>query len=365
MREHREHLVDTLNALDELPLSALILVYVHQGMFNSVAFDREAAQAVSELTEHSLPKIQECFSDLRGSFLKVSGTNWTFAHPTIADALTDILRQKPFMMAALLRGATIDTILSSFACEGSAPVRDALTIPASLDDTLVDRLVLTPDEMQRNRSLFTFLSRRANDRVFEKVIRRSPEILERRTWATTPVWLDTKLETHGRAHAMRLLPEELRDASANELERAAADDLDLSFFDDELMLALIPPERLVRLGIALRVSRLPEMESRIETIADKADLSEDIESLFEKPSDFLKRLEQMDLDDEGANLVASARNDIRIATSMLEERKEERDRESEDDTDWTMISSTQSEKPVQPEAAPDRAVRSVFDDVDK
>jgi hypothetical protein len=244
-------------------------------------------------------------------------------------------------------------------------VRDALTIPASLDDTLVDRLVSTPDEMQQNRSLFTFLSRRASARVFEKVVRRSPEILERRTWAVTPVWLDTKLETHGRALAMRLLPEELRDASADELERAAADELDLSFFDDELLLALIPPERLVRLGIALRASRLPEMVSRIETIIDEADLSEDVESLFEKPSDFLKRLEQMDLDDEGTSLIAGARNDIRIATSMLEERKEARDRESEDDTDWTMISTTQSEKPAQLEAAPNAAVRSVFDDVDK
>ena len=365
MREPREHLVDTLNALDELLLAALILVYVHQGVFNSVAFDQEAAKAVSELTEHSLPKIQECFSDLRGSFLKVSGTSWTFAHPTIADALTDILRQKPFMMAALLRGATIDTILGSFACEGAAPVRDALTIPASLDETLVERLVTTPDEMQRNRSLFTFLSRRANDRVFERVVQRNPDILARRTWAITPVWLDTKLETHGRAHAMRLLSDELRDASAAELERAAADELDLSFFDDEPMLALIPPERLVRLGIALRAAKLPEMVSRIETITDEADLSEDVESLFEKPSEFLKRLEQMDLDDEGTRLVTGARNDIRIASRIIEERKEARDRETEDDTDWTMISTTQSEKSAQPDAVPNAAARSIFEDVDK
>lgn len=365
MREPREHLVDTLNALDELLLAALILVYVHQGVFNSVAFDQEAAKAVSELTEHSLPKIQECFSDLRGSFLKVSGTSWTFAHPTIADALTDILRQKPFMMAALLRGATIDTILGSFACEGAAPVRDALTIPASLDETLVERLVTTPDEMQRNRSLFTFLSRRANDRVFEKVVQRNPDILARRTWAITPVWLDTKLETHGRAHAMRLLSDELRDASAAELERAAADELDLSFFDDEPMLALIPPERLVRLGIALRAAKLPEMVSRIETITDEADLSEDVESLFEKPSEFLKRLEQMDLDDEGTRLVTGARNDIRIASRIIEERKEARDRETEDDTDWTMISTTQSEKSAQPDSVPNAAARSIFEDVDK
>lgn len=365
MREPREHLVDTLNALDELLLSALILVYVHQGVFNTAAFNREAAQAVCELTEHSLPKIQECFADLRGSFLKVSGTSWTFAHPTVADALTDILREKPFMMAALLRGATVDTILGSFACEGAAPVRDALTIPSNLDETLVERLVATPDEIQRNRSLFTFLSRRANDNVFERLVRRSPEVLERQTWATTPIWLDPKLETHGRAHALRLLSEELRENSAAELERTALVEFDLSFFDDETMLALIPPERLVRLGVALRVRALTEMQSRIETITDDADLDEDLQELFEKPSDVLRRLEQMDLDETGTKLIAQARNDIRISISILEERKEERDRESEDDTDWTTISTTQLEKPSPSQTVTDAKARSIFEDVDQ
>lgn len=365
MREPREHLVDTLNALEEILLAALVLVYVHQGAFDTVALDQEAARAVSDLTGHSLPKLQDCFADLRGSFLKVSGTTWTFAHPTIADALTDILREKPFMMAALLRGATLDTILGSFACEGAAPVRDALTIPASLDETLVERLIATPDEIQRNRSLFTFLSRRANDNVFERTVRRSPEVLERKTWLTTPIWLDPKLESHGRALAIRLLPDDLRESSATILERAALDELDLSFFDDEAMLALIPPERLVELGVALRVRGLPGMQARIETITDEADLDEDLEELFEKPLDVLRRLEQMDLDEAGTLLVAQARNDIRISLQILEERKEERDRESEDDTDWTTISTTLSEKPSPPPTEIDAKARSIFDDVDQ
>lgn len=154
MEEPTEHLTDTVNALDDQLQAALILVYVHQAGFDPSDHDASAAQAVAELTGYTLTKIQDCFAELKGSFLKLSGSKWTFAHPTISDALTEILRQKPHMMAALIRGATIDTILSSFTCEGSPLIRDALVIQTTLDDALVARLGRTPDELHRNWMLF-------------------------------------------------------------------------------------------------------------------------------------------------------------------------------------------------------------------
>jgi len=174
MKEPREHLIDTVNALDDQLQAALILVYVHQAGFDPNDYDPSAAQAVAELTGFTLTKIQDCFAELAGSFLKLSGSKWTFAHPTISDALTEILRQKPHMMAALIRGATIDTILSSFICENSPHVRDALVIPATLDDALVSRLGRTPDEWHRNWLLFHFLSYRASEAVLTKAIQQFP-----------------------------------------------------------------------------------------------------------------------------------------------------------------------------------------------
>ena len=154
--EPTEHLIDTINALDDPLQAALILVYVHQAGFDQNDHDPLAAQAVAELTGFSLIRIQDCFVELKGSFLKLSGVKWTFAHPTISDALTEILRQKPHMIAALIRGATIDTILSSFTCESSPLIRDALVIPNTLDDAVVSSLSRTPDERHRNWMLFHF-----------------------------------------------------------------------------------------------------------------------------------------------------------------------------------------------------------------
>lgn len=111
-----------------------------------------------------------------------------------------------------------------------------MTIPASLNDTLVERLARTPDEAERTWSLFIFLAYRASDAVFEKLIRLDPDILERKTWATTVIANSPKMVTHARAHCARLLDDNSRERAAVALESAAADEFDLSFFDNSAML---------------------------------------------------------------------------------------------------------------------------------
>lgn len=362
MKEPREHLIDTVNALDDQLQAALILVYVHQAGFDPNDYDPSAAQAVAELTGYPLTKIQDCFAELAGSFLKLSGSKWTFAHPTISDALTEILRQKPHMMAALIRGATIDTILNSFVCEGSPHIRDALVVPTALDDALVNRLGRTPDEMQRNWLLFHFLSYRASEAVFISTIQQFPDLLYRLCWRTELVDNDPKISAHARAYRLGLLQDDLRLEAADRLVSAALADLDLSFFDEEDMLALIPPLRLVGLGLELRTTILPSLEDRIDEIAADADLDDEPESHFEKLLGMLNRVETIGVDTDTADLVDDARNQVKRSVKALEERKRERDEESQDDTDWTHIVTQKKEE------APSSAAttnRSVFDDVDK
>lgn len=363
MEEPREHLIDTVNALDNHLQAALILVYVHQAGFDPNDHDPSAAQAVAELTGFTVARIQDCFAELKGSFLKLAGSKWTFAHPTISDALTEILRQKPHMMAALIRGATIDTILSSFTCEGALLIRDVLVIPAALDDALVGRLGRTPDERHRNWMLLHFLSYRASDAVFAKVVRASPDLLRRSCWHTELAGNDPRVATYARAHRLGLLPEDLRSEVADDLEAAALTHLDASFFGDEDMLALIPPLRLVGMGVGLRTSVLPSLEERIDEIAADADLDEEPDSHFKKLLGVLDHVEAMGVDDGAVALIDNARDQVKRSVKTLEERKRERDEEADDSTDWThIVTQKKEETPAPPPAA---TKRSVFDDVDR
>jgi hypothetical protein len=369
MQEPREHLIDTINALDEVLQAALLLVYVHQGSFDTNAIDGAAADAVTNLTGVALPRILESFAELKGSFLRGPAPDgevvWSFAHPTIADALTEILREKPHMMAALLRGATIDTILSSFACEGALSIRDALTIPATLNDTLVRRLLHTPAEYARNWSLFSFLAWRASDQVFESVVRAAPEILERTTWGAHVIDNNPKVTVHARANRLHLLGASLREETASELEDAANLSFDLSFFNTKETLELIPAARLVALGMNIRIRSLPSLAERISELAGNADLDEEPDSHFELLSSALDTLQEIAPDDEATDLIKAARRKIAVEVKKLVERKDERDAEKEDEADWTQI-STVSKKDEDPIVQPaERETRSIFDDVDQ
>lgn len=363
MEEPTEHLVDTVNALDYQLQAALILVYVHQAGFDPSDHDPLAAQAVAELTGYSITKIQDGFAELKGSFLKLSGPRWTFAHPTISDALTEVMRQKPHMMAALIRGAPIDTILGSFTCEGSPLIRDTLVIPTALDDALVARLGRTPDELQQNRMLFHFLSYRASEVVFSKVVELYPELLQRSSWQTYPVANDPELATYGRANRLGLLRDDLRLQAADRLESAVQNELDVSFLDDEDMLGLLSPLLLVSMGMGLRTTVLPSLEDRIDEITENADLDDEPDSHFERMRDLLDRVEAIGVDADAADLIDETRARLRHSVEAIEERKRERDEEDGNDTDWTHIVTQKKEKArVSPAPA---ATRSRFDDIDK
>lgn len=362
MKEPREHLIDTINALDDHLHAALVLIYVHQGGFETADGGSSAALAVSELTGFSLTKLQDCFLELKGSFLQLSGMRWTFSHPTISDALTEILRQKPHMMAALIRGATIGTILGSVTCEGSVVIRNALVVPTLLDDALVERLGHTPNELQLNWQLYNFLAHRASDAVFLKTVLQYPELVERFCWQTDVIGDSPQLACRARAHRLGLLPDDLREDGALRLEAAVLNDLDVSFFDDDEMLQLLPPVRLINLGLALRAKVLPALSEKIDDITADADVDEDPEGHFTKLINVLDYVADSGVaDGEAVTLIDQAREQVRRSVEILEERKRERDND-DDAIDWSQFVSQKKEQVASP---PDVSTRSVFDDVDR
>jgi hypothetical protein len=369
MREPKEHLIDTINALDDPLRAALILVYVHQGAMPHNTIDASALSVVSELTSVPAPRIRDSLAELKGSFLRTAVVNgaelWSFAHPTIADALTSILRERPHFIAALLRGASIEAILGSFVCEGMRSIQDAPTIPATLDDVLVARLSRIPDETSTNWTMFRFLADRASDKVFERVVMADDEILRRESWDSYRVSQDPKILAHARARLLGRLDEYDQDRTAERLKEAVLRDFDLSFFENDDILSLIPPQQVIVLGIKLRSEALVEAPSRMVNIAEEADLNEDPESHFENYSrglDILGEFEELDVSTQ--TLIDEARRVMARAIEDITQRKEAEDK-PDHAAEWSYMSPVAREQEVKAVAIVAPARRSIFDDVDR
>ena len=369
MREPKEHLIDTINALDDPLRAALILVYVHQGAMPHNTIDASALSVVSELTSVPAPRIRDSLAELKGSFLRTAVVNgaelWSFAHPTIADALTSILRERPHFIAALLRGASIEAILGSFVCEGMRSIQAAPTIPATLDDVLVARLSRIPDETSTNWTMFRFLADRASDKVFERVVMADDEILRRESWDSYRVSQDPKILAHARARLLGRLDEYDQDRTAERLKEAVLRDFDLSFFENDDILSLIPPQQVIVLGIKLRSEALVEAPSRMVNIAEEADLNEDPESHFENYSrglDILGEFEELDVSTQ--TLIDEARRVMARAIEDITQRKEAEDK-PDHAAEWSYMSPVAREQEVKAVAIVAPARRSIFDDVDR
>ncbi len=129
------------------------------------------------------------------------------------------------------------------------------------------------------------------------------------------------------------------------------------------MLALIPPLRLITLGLSLRTTILPSLEDIINEITGEADLDDEPNSHFTKLLGMLDHVEAIGVDPDAVTLISDARYQVKRSIEELEERKRERDEEDDDDTDWSHIVTQKREEPL---ASTDGAPkRSVFDDVDK
>ena len=371
MEEPREHLIDTINALDDPLRAALILVYVHQGKLQATQ-DDEAAKWVASNAGQSVAAIYERMGDLRGSFLRETNVNglrtWQFAHPTISDALTAILKDRSHMVVALIRGAPIETIINGFVCEGAKQTYQWPIIPATQNEVLVKRLRLTENKGDINRSLFAFLANRASDDLLRRLLELEPDILSREaTSYYARVSWDPRLETFARVHQLGLLSDELRDEAAHQLMRSALDEFDLSFLEADDMLALIRSTELLSLGIRLTTEVLPRIEIRIKHAQEIADLSDDPESHFERFTEGLRLMEGLGAsDDASRRTISRAQASIKCAIEDLEQRIEARKQADEAErAAWSYMAQAPhaAVNPSSDDARGEKK-RSIFSDVD-
>jgi len=261
-----------------LPISVLPEVETNLAM---TGYDVKKTQMVSALQQ------------LAGTFIirRKDGDKeyWAFWHPTFADAISSILSKRPDLVDVYIRGAGLTTIIREVVCEGATPVRDAVVVPLSSSETLVDRLLEMPDEESANNQLFAFLNHRLPMELVRKVLERSPNLLERKVkplrW--TRMCRREDIMLRATAHKMGLLDEDTRSTTIAMLQESAIDSLDASFIQDDNFLGMFQPSELMRLTAGLLAKLDTEIAQKISDCRDSADPSSDIDSQFEEVTDFL------------------------------------------------------------------------------
>jgi hypothetical protein len=187
----------------------------------------------------------------------------------------------------------VDALLAEATCEGAAAVQDAVVIPASSNELLVSRLVEMVDEVTLNKTLFEFLARRASDAVLRDVVSANPEIVRRESETAWRIRSDGRINLFARLHDLRLLPDDLRDEIADELEYALFDSQDSTALEREDILAIFPPQKLLVLSIKIHQDLVEKMPGRIKGLIRRADLTVDPSDNFDELKYYLNNVESV------------------------------------------------------------------------
>jgi hypothetical protein len=381
IREPKEHLLQTIRELSKLHRAALTLVFLHRGHMPVGASAPDMQLLILSHFSVDSESLGQGILQLRDSFLVQTSTSsgifWSFKHPTISDAISATLGETEGMAELYLRGTRSDAIIAEAVCVGARPVPDAVVIPEALDDLLVERLAELPDEPWVNRRLFSFLYERTSDQVFRKFATSHPKALARP--AHRSEWLnnDPTVLMRARAHALALLRPELRAEIAHTLEESLLDDADTSFLDEDAILALLRPTKLLRLASKIRDRVLAELPSKAIGVAEAEDLDLDLDPAdnFSNLRTSLQALESFFADDESAaQLLSDAEAGIVDAIQSVEEKKEEKEEaerekariSEEEEAHWEAQAPART-SPItyNPTFMVSRGARSIFSDVDE
>lgn len=283
---------------------------------------------------------------------------WAFWHPTFADAISEILSKRPDLIDVYVRGAGLDTLLTEVICDGAPPVRDAVVVPLSSSDALIERLLETPDEEGANEQLFEFLNRRLPRDLVQKVLLRAPNLLDRQgerlSWRRLR-WQQV-IRLRATAHEMGLLSDEVRFATTSILEDGALHSLDASFVQDDSILAVFRPSELMHLTAGLLAKLDSEVSEKIASCLEEADPDGDIDSQFEEVSDFLDSIRYL----VDADAVFQEKHDK--LTADLDQAKKDVEAKKSDEEEETSFFTSVPRAAVQREQ---QGGRSIFSDVDE
>ena len=182
--------------------------------------------------------------------------------------------------------------------------------------------------------------------------------------------VDPAICVHARAHAYGLLPAELRDETSSVLERALLSEADTSFLEEDAILDLIAPQKLLHLARRIRDKVLANFPDMASGIIDNADLDAEPASNFDDINAKLQALTEFFAEDETAESgLDEARGAIDSAVNAVAKKKEEKENEGEEEDDWDWKSLTPSAPTAEAKAQSvfDRPTmtRSLFSDVDE
>ena len=317
------------------------------------------ARAISAISE-STPGRNAALVALEGSLVSrqtaAGEVVWSFRHPTIGDALAELLKNDSEQLEIFVRGSQVRDLLRQVTC-GDVGLRGALVVPVSLFDVFAERLGefmrsgrTREDSWHPQDQVYSFLTSRCSAEFLRRFLDAEPSVLEAvadpglMLEAAREVPLAFALHQHG------VLPKPVRDTFVRVVANYAVEGEDFFALSDADFERMLTPEEREELSRALRSKLIPNLDQVLRRWQGWSS-TESREDQLLPLLDGLATLRERVLDDAAG---------VRQVDAVMQRAREWIDEEEE---------GPDAKSPADRLSIPSKSValpsgRSVFDDVD-
>lgn len=284
VEKREQFLMDICKGLDKDSKAALALIYMSNGRLPSPISLTDAEDEALRRLDSDLGACTTALEALRGS-LAVHITSdgesfWTFKHPTIGDAYSEMLRGNPELLGIYVRGSDIEKLMRQITC-GDVDIEGAVVLPSSLFALVIERLVAYKSSSAyktewisgwgARRELLGFLARRCSKQFLKAYLAADRKLIESILKPTLYLDYSVEVDLAIRLFKLGLLSEDARRTLVETVCEYARTGEDASVLSDPQLRSLLNDKELSRLQEAVRTEVLPRIEEvRLEHQSNRA-----------------------------------------------------------------------------------------------
>ncbi len=352
-----QFLLDVITGLDADSVAALALIYMENGALPSpiqpVATRYEALQRLGSSLGGCTSALSALNDSLVQRVLLEGQPVWVFKHPTIADALAQLLLQNPELLGIYAAGAPAETLMNQVTC-GDVGLEGAVVVPPSLFPSLTDRLVSLPENWRTRRRVHEFLAHRCDREFLSRFLAVHPSTYE--ALSNPGLFLDSSPEVTLaiRLFQTGLLPEDRRVSVVQKVVRYAVEGRDAYVLQDPGLRAMLNAEEQDELLHQIRNELIPRLGEVLTREEEECENQDD-------PAFWMGTF----LDDVLDVLSEEVSGETLLAFEVDCQRKRAQQWIKERETNGEPSDSQPSLAENQATLSPPISARSIFDDVDR
>ncbi len=273
--ERREQLlVDICSRLDDACKAVLSLIYMRNGRLESPIQLTDIEETALKRMNSDLGRVTQALQSLKDSFVVYVVVEqiacWTYKHPTIRDAFSEILRRNPELLNVFVAGTEVERLAQQVTC-GDVGIERAVVLPANLFPQMLDRLSTyqaSPSykttwlsRWGAKRTLYSFLATRCSKPFLELYLAKFPDIISSVQDPGLYLAWSPEVDLGCRLFELGLLPEGARSKFSAKVCGYALQGADALVLQDGRLRALVTASEMEALRSALLSELLPNLST--------------------------------------------------------------------------------------------------------